>query len=568
MFPEISALAMEALRERFPGAADAVKDVPWERPAEAAHGDITTNVALRLAKAAGAKPVEIARVIADALARASGVVERAEVAGPGYVNVWLTPSTLLGALAQTRIACTPAVRREGEKPVIVEYSQPNIAKPLGVHHIIGTVVGQAVANLYRHAGYTVICWNYIGDWGTQFGKLAVAYKRWGAGKPVKDCTIDDLLDLYVRFHKEVDASPELEDEGRAAFKALEQGDQELRAFWTDVVAVTKASLGALYERLHVSFDLDLGESFYEDKMQPVIDAGMASGVFHEGDGGALIAEFSAESALPPFMIRKSDGATLYSTRDLAQMRYRIDTYQPQSILIFTDIAQKLHFEQLEATCRQLGWTLPHFENVLFGRMRFADQKMSTRKGTVMKLEHVVDEAVARATAIIDERGEAIQTDDAAALAEMMGSGALVYGILSQNRKMDIVFDWDKFLTFEGNSAPYLQYTHARASSVLRKAESQGALEANGALGASDRALVSMLLQFPAALDAARTEHLPHKLAHYLYELCQHFNAFYNASPILKASAAERDLRLGLTALTASVLKTGAELLTLRVPDRM
>lgn len=568
-FPELSTAAVETLRQRFPQLALDVKDVVWERPADAAHGDIATSIALRLGKAAATKPADVAAVMAEGLRGLAGTVEKVEVAGPGYVNVWLTTHALLASLAETRRACTPAVRRDGEKPVIVEYSQPNIAKPLGVHHIIGTVVGQAVANLYRHAGYTVICWNYIGDWGTQFGKLAVAYRLWGGQKPVAQYTLDELLDLYVRFHKEVEAKPELEDEGRAAFRALEQGDKELRAFWADVVAVTKASLAGLYERLHVAFDLDLGESFYEDKMQPVIDAGIQSGVFHEGDGGALIAEFSAESALPPFMIRKSDGATLYSTRDLAQMRYRIDTYNPQSILIFTDIAQKLHFEQLEATCQQLGWALPHFENVLFGRMRFADAKMSTRKGTVMKLEHVVDEAVARAGTVIEERGEAIQTDDPKGLAEMMGSGALVYGILSQNRKMDIVFDWDKFLTFEGNSAPYLQYTHARASSVLRKAETEGGLQAAGVeLLAHDRALIAMLLQFPGALHAARTEHLPHKLAHYLYELCQHFNAFYNACPILKAPAAERDLRLGLTALTASVLKTGAELLTLRVPDRM
>jgi arginyl-tRNA synthetase len=214
--------------------------------------------------------------------------------------------------------------------------------------------------------------------------------------------------------------------------------------------------------------------------------------------------------------------------------------------------------------------MPFFENVLFGRMRFADRKMSTRKGNILKLQEVLDEAVQRSRDIIKERGDAIQTNDPQALAEMMGIGAVVYGILSQNRKMDIVFDWDKMLSFEGNSAPYLQYTHARARSVLRKAgvDQVDLPEAIDAFTAHERTLVLLLLQFPSVLEEARVTHMPHKLAHFLYELCQSFNAFYNTDPILKAQGAQKDLRLGLTSFTASVLKTGAQLLTLRVPERM
>jgi arginyl-tRNA synthetase len=362
----------------------------------------------------------------------------------------------------------------------------------------------------------------------------------------------------------------LEDAGREAFRKMEAGDAELRAFREDIVAVTKASLASIYERLHVSFDLDLGESFYEDKMQPVLDEGIKKGVFVDGENGALIVRFPEETNMPPYLVRKNDGATLYSTRDLAQMRYRIDTYHPQSILIFTDIAQKLHFEQLAATCRMLGWQLPTFENVLFGRMRFADRSMSTRKGNVLKLEHVLDEAVSRAAEVITERGDSIQTDDASALAEMMGGGSLVYGILSQNRKMDMVFDWDKMLSFEGNSAPYLQYTYARSKSVLRKAETENpAMPGNPpALAEHDRALIKTLLGFPKALEDARRDHMPHTLANYLYALAQSFNAFYNAEPILKSEGAVRETRLFLTSLTASTLRAGASLLTLRLPERM
>lgn len=549
------------------GVTDARVD--WQRPAESAHGDLATPVALQLAKKVGKNPREIAETLRAEIAAMPGVA-KAEVAGAGYVNVWLTPAALLASLNDVSAAIQPKLKREKEAPVIVEYSQPNIAKPLAIHHIIGTVLGQAVSNLYEHAGYPVLRWNYLGDWGTQFGNLAVAYQKWGGGKKPSEHTLDELLDLYVRFHTEMKEDPTLEDQGREAFRKMEAGDAELRAFWKEIVAVTKRSLASIYERLHVSFDLDLGESFYEDKMQPVLEEGIKKKVFVDGENGALIVRFPEDKDMPPYLVRKNDGATLYSTRDLAQMRYRIDTYHPQRILIFTDIAQKLHFEQLVESCRMLGWELPAFENVLFGRMRFADRSMSTRKGNVLKLEHVLDEAVARAAEIIKERGEAIQTDDAEGLAEMMGSGSLVYGILSQNRKMDMVFDWDKMLSFEGNSAPYLQYTYARAKSVLRKAEVENpAMPQNPAeLAEHDRMLIKALLAFPKALDDARRDHMPHTLANHLYALAQSFNAFYNAEPILKSEGAVRETRLYLTSLTSSVLRAGASLLTLRLPERM
>ncbi len=543
-------------------------EVPWQPPSDAQFGDVCTPVALKLGKQLQKNPKEMAQSLAEALASHPDV-EKADVAGPGYVNVTLTAPALLAGLTDTLASLQPKSAKKGAAPVIVEYSQPNIAKPLGIHHIIGTVVGQAVGNLYEHAGETVIRWNYLGDWGTQFGKLAVAYAKWGT-KPPKDCTLDEMLELYVMFHRQAESYPELEDEGRAAFRKLEQGDRDMREFWRQVVAVTKQSLQSIYDRLSVRFDLDLGESFYEDKMTAVIEEGKKKGVFQEGEGGSLIAVFPEESKLPPYLIVKGDGATLYSTRDLAQMKYRMEEYAPKAVYILTDIAQKLHFEQLVATCGQLGWTLPTFENVLFGRMRFADGKMSTRKGTVLKLEHVLDEAVERARDVIKERGEAIQTDDPEVLAEMIGVGALVFGILSQNRKMELVFDWEKFLSFDGVSAPYLQYSYARAKSVLRKAggDSFPLPSQVPTLEAHDRALVAALRTFPEALAAATHERLPHTLAQYLIRLSQEFNAFYGAAPILTSEGPTRVLRLHLTSVTASVLETGARLLTLKLPERM
>lgn len=564
MFSELSTSIQAVLSAQFGVNTSSIQ---WTRPSHTAYGDIASSIALQVAKEAKKSPQEIAEVLVQELS-ALACIEKVEVAGPGYINVWLTPSALLEKLSFTREACTPKVTRK-EQPVIVEYSQPNIAKPLGVHHLLTTVIGQAVSNLYEHAGYPVLRWNYLGDWGTQFGKLAVAMEKWGEKKPASDYTLDELLDLYVRFHEEAEKDPSLEDAGREAFKKLEQGDESLRAFWEDIVSVTKSALGSVYERLHVHFDLDLGESFYEDKMDSVFKEGEEKGVFIEGKEGALIVEFPEESNLPPYMVRKGDGATLYSTRDIAQMRYRVDTYNPQAIYILTDIAQKLHFEQLVATCNQLQWELPAFENVLVGRMRFADKSMSTRKGNILKLEEVLDEAVRRADTVIASHEEKVQTDDAGDLAEMMGIGSVAYGILSQNRKMNLVFDWDKMLSFDGNSAPYIQYTHARARSVLRKGESSGSFASDIAeLTESERSLINTLLQFHDVLQSACDQRMPHLLTQYLFELCQSYNSFYNVESILQAEESLRKLRLALTELTADVLHIGAELLTIRVPERM
>ncbi|MBM3231121.1 arginine--tRNA ligase [Candidatus Peregrinibacteria bacterium] len=559
-----TASARGVLKDNF-GIQDA--QILWSCPKESAFGDLTTNAALSYAKAAGKSPKDIADAIVRNLEQLDSVA-KAEVAGNGYVNVWLTPQALIDQLGETLTACTPAVKRSRERPVIVEYSQPNIAKPLGAHHLLTTLIGQAIANMYEHAGYPVVKWNYIGDWGTQFGKLAVAVQKWGDGRKASAYSIDELLSLYVRFHEEVEKDTTLEDAGREAFRRLEAGDRELTSFWKDIVTLTKESLSGIYGLLHVSFDLDLGESFYQDKMEPILRQGIKGGVFVEGKEGALIVEFPEATGMPPYLVRKGDGATLYSTRDIAQMRYRMDTYNPQEILIVTDIAQKLHFEQLVATCERLGWKLPVFENVLSGRMRFADKSMSTRKGNVLKLEQVLSEAVERAERKIADHGDTIQTDDRRDLAQMMGIGAVAYGILSQSRKQDIVFDWDKMLSFDGNSAPYLQYTHARARSVLDKAGKTASSKDIRALTEKERSLINMLLKFSATLEESRSTHMPHILANYLYALCQEFNAFYNVEPILKAEEPQRSLRLSLTELTAQVLKTGASLLTISVPDRM
>lgn len=552
------------LRKKFDVSTTVHFDVSFED----GRGDLTTSIALQRAKEIKKAPKEIADAISEGLSSIPGV-QKIEVAGNGYINVILTSTELSGVLTDAMSACEPKKAKDRDAPVIVEYSGPNIAKPLGIHHILSSVIGQSIANIYRHAGFRTISLNHIGDWGTQFGKLAVAYRKWGT-KSIEKHTIDELLSLYVQFHTEAEKNEALEDEGRLAFKKLEEGDTELRAFWQSVVDITMKSMEKLYEKLHVHFDFTHGESFYEDKMAPIIEEGKKKKVFTEGKEGALIVEFPEATKLPPAIVIKADGSTIYLTRDLATARYRIDTWHPQAILYVVDVAQQLYFRQLFLTLEMLKWELPKLEHVLFGRMRFADTSMSTRRGNILKLEEVLDEAVSRAEKIIQERGEKIQTDDPKELAEMMGIGSVVYGVLSQNRKMDMVFDWDKMLSFDGNSAPYLQYTYARARSVLRKAEMEHAspITATHELSQQERHLTKLLGVFGEVLESARTEHLPSRLCQYLYDVCQAFNSFYNTDDILKSEPSVRLSRLGLTATASTVLRTGAHLLTLSVPERM
>ena len=564
MYSSIAILIGKLLKDSY-GVS---KEIALRIPENPAHGDLTTSIAMEVGKEAGKPPRSVAEQLAQALRKVEGV-ERVEVAGPGFLNITLTASERLKQLTATREACTPKVKRK-EPPVILEYSQPNIAKPLGVHHILSTVIGQSVANLYEHLGYNVVRINHVGDWGTQFGKLAVAMEKWGSGKPTKEYTLDEMLDLYVRFHEEAEQDPSLEDAGREKFRKLEQGDEALRAFWEGVVSVTMEAIGEIYARLHVHFDYVHGESFYENKMAPVIEEGKKKKIFTEGEDGALVVEFPENANLPTAVVLKGDGATIYLTRDLATVRYRVDTFHPQAILYVVDVAQELYFKQLFATVQKLGWNLPRLEHIVIGRMSFPDKSMSTRKGNIIQLEKALDEAVRRADSLIAEKESAVSGDERTSLAEMVGVGAFVYGVLSQNRRQNMIFTWDKALTFEGNSGPYLQYTHARARSVLRKGNVTKAKIPSSVETFASQELLLMrhLAQFPSVIEEARADAMPHKVAQYLFSLSQEFNSLYNALPILDAPEPERSLRLALTELTADTLKLGASLLTLHVPDRM
>lgn len=546
----------------------ALEKVHVEKTKNLEHGHFASNIAMILAKSAGKNPREVAEAIISNLENEN--LEKVEIAGPGFINLFMSPAFFqqeFKALVENTddylkdvLGFTPEA-----KTMAIDTSHPNIAKPMGVHHLLSTIIGASIVNIYKKAGWKVVNDNYLGDYGTQFGKLIHAIKTWGDQAKIEANPIDELQALYVKFHEEVENDDALEDKGRAEFKKLEEGDAENRELWQKIKEWSMMEFNEMYDRLGVKFDYINGESTYEDKMEPILEAGRKSGVIEDGEGGAWIIKAEDPDAVP-IMVRKSDGATLYMTRDLARVKYWDNEWNPDIMVNVVDVAQSLYFKQLEEARQKLGLTDAPTIHVDFGRMQFPDGAMSTRKGNIIKLIDVLDEAEERALKLVQEKGAELSEEEQKDLASVMGIGAIKYNILSQNRVNNITFDWDKMLAFEGNSAPYLMYTYTRTKSVLEKADSLG-----GDLNPKEPqelALALQLLMLPDALQRAEEEFKPNHIANYLYELTQLYNTMYNALPILKAEDEARMTRLALTNATGLVLKEGLALLGIEVPKKM
>ncbi len=555
------------------GALDlnASGDIHLEHPDDLTHGDYATSVALALAKSAGQNPRELAEKIAGELNRDKPrEVEKIEVASAGFINFYLTPEYWRGVVGQIGEKGDDYGRGEMGKgrKVLVEYSSPNIAKPFGIGHLRSTIIGEAIANLLSFSGYEVIRDNHLGDWGTQFGKMIVALKKWGEIEVAKKSAepIKYLVGLYVKFHEEAEKDEGLENEGRAWFAKLEQGDAEARSLWQTCVELSIKEFSRIYERLGIHFGTTLGESFFEDKMPAVLAELEEKRLLQTSEGAELV--FFAADKYPPLMIKKSDGATLYATRDLATDQYRLKTYG-QDLIIINEVGseQSLYFRQLFEIEKLLGWvTAGQRVHVAHGLIRGTSGKLSTRKGDSIWLGEVLDEAVKRASTFNPE----------SAVAEAVGIGAIKYNDLKRESQNDIIFDWDDILNLQGNSGPYLQYTYARAQAVLRKAEKLGTTWTPGVqvLGhlvskSSEYQLERWLARFSEVVARAATEYAPHHLATYLYQLASEFNNFYAHEQIIgQADDVATKYRLALTAAVGQVLKNGLCLLGITVPERM
>ncbi|MBU0667613.1 arginine--tRNA ligase [Patescibacteria group bacterium] len=570
-------------------------EIEIEIPADPDHGDYSTNIAMRLGKILNRAPVELAHSLIQA-APLPDFVERIDTAGPGFINFHLSQSCLQSRLEEILTQKGKFGRLnigEGQK-VLVEYSSPNIAKPLGIHHLLSTILGQALADLHRAAGYEVVSLNWLGDWGTQFGKLLYAYKNWGDEEIVKKDPLNELLKLYVRFHDEAEKDPTMVDKGRAEFKKLEEGDEENLKLWEWMREVSILAITHIYDKLDVKFDEYLGEKMYLEDAQKILEEGKTKGVFTEGEQGAIIVKFENDK-YPPYMMQKADGTTLYSTRDLASIRDRMERYHPQKILYVVDIAQKLHFQQLFETAHKLGMDGTEFIHVSFGRMLMPEGKMSTRKGDVILLDEVIKEATHRTEKIVNEKGRELTDEEKKRIIQGMAIGAIKYNIFSQNRETNITFEWDKMLSLEGNSGPYLQYAYARAKSILRKAEETPPrpsrdLKKDSQISIfnveedrkveeeknlqpfghpAEQALLRLLPRFPEKIELAVRDNKPSVVTTYLFEVARAFSTFYSEVHVLTASKPElRQARLKLVRATAQILQNGLRLLGIDVFERM
>jgi arginyl-tRNA synthetase len=512
-------------------------------------GDYSVNLAFVLAKKEKKNPREVAQEICDALTKEGGeMIEKCEIAGPGFVNVFLKDAYLQAQLGKADV---PDVGQG--KRVIVEYSSPNIAKPMHIGHLRSTVIGDALANVYAALGYDVVRWNYIGDWGTQFGKLIAGYKKW---KP-DVATIHDMVQLYVRANKELDESA-----GREEFQKLEAGDSENRKLWEEFRDISLKEFERMYAQFGTSFTITKGESDYEPELKPLIEELTSRGFAKESEG-ALIVDL-ADEGLPPGLLRKSDGATLYLTRDIASLRDRITEYHPAKILYVVANQQALHFEQLFAIKDKLKLGDTETVHVKFGMVLGEDgKKFATREGNAIPLQDVVDKVVALAAERNPDTAQAI------------GIGALKYNDLRQHPYSDITFDWKAMLDLGGNSGPYLQYTYARLAGIIAKVGHvkghplQDGKGAPSQLHPAERALMRHLLDFGDAVAQCAQLHTLNGLALYLYEFAERANRFYEQVRVSEdENPARKAARLELVRAVMATLKQGLELLGIQVLDRI
>lgn len=534
-------------------------------------GDYTTNVAFNLAKILKTSPQEIATKLSQEINNSEHKeIAKVEAVG-GYVNFFLGKDFLRDELREINKSIKSFGHSQAGvgKKIIVEYSQPNIAKKMHIGHLRTTVMGDALANLYDRAGYQTIRWNYIGDWGTQFGKLIAAYKLWGNKKEVKANPIQTLLNLYVRFHVELKTNPGLEKLGQEEFKKLEDGDKENRRLWQWFKKESLIEFNRLYKILDVKFDVWIGESFYENQMEPLVQELIQQKVAQTGEGGAIIINLD-KYHLPPALIRKSDGASLYLTRDIANLKYRIAKYNPSKIFYVVANEQALHFEQLFAVAKVLGLDQVELQHLKYGLVLGENKKkMATREGESIPLEDVIEEAMNLARDIVEKKNPTLKKKEKELVARTVALGALKYEMLKDNRNSDIVFDWNQVLDFTGNSGPYLQYTYARLVSIKRKAGRIGKYD--GAKLESDQefSLIKKLLDFPDIIDSAIENYGINAVALYLYELANLANTYYESTPILKDEDSERRTnRVILISTVAEALKKGLGILGIQTLERI
>lgn len=537
-----------------------------EHPADESHGDFATNFALAAMGGEGVKerfgnPRALAQEVVKKMEGRFQIdekYEKPEIAGPGFINFKIKDGWLIRQLDY--------VIEQGDnygrglwgrdRRMVIDYSAPNIAKRFGVGHLRSTIIGQAIYNLYKYSGWRVTGDNHLGDWGTQFGMIIAAVEEKGVS--MDDMGVNDLEQIYVEFNKRIEEAPELKDKAREAFARLEKGEESARKIWKRAVEISMEEFERIYDWLGVKIEKTYGESFYENIMPNVIEEIKAKGLCRESEG-AVIVEFET---MPPAILVKSNGTTTYFTRDLATIWYRLfgDDEEIKAKLYVYEVGaeQTLHFRQVFETVKALGWAKDvDFVHVAHGRMSLPEGKMSTRKGNTIKLEDLIGQSIAKAAELQEEKHDDIS--------EIIGIGAVKYNELKRAPQTNYVFRWDEALNMQGDSGPYMQYTYARAKSVLRKA-GEIADHKQADLNDEEKTLIRWLVRFPEEVESAARDFSPNYLPNYLFELSSRYNSFYNKHKIIGGD--NEMVRLKLTEAVTITVKNGLAIMGIEAPEKM
>ena len=552
--------------------ADYIEKIDIQNSTKKEFGDFQTNFAMMSSKLIGKNPREIANTIIENFEK-NDIIEKLEVAGPGFINIFLKNSFLNEEIKKLENEKYDFSFLNIDKTVIIDYSSPNIAKRMHIGHLRSTIIGDSIKRILNFLGFKTLADNHIGDWGTQFGKLIVAYKNWLDKKAYEEDPIGELERIYVLFSDKAKKDPALEDEAREELKKLQLGDEDNQKLWKEFIDISLKEYNKVYERLDVNFDYYYGESFYNDMMPSVLEELKKKNIARE-DQGALVVFFE-DDKLPPAIVQKKDGSFLYTTSDLATMKFRKNELKVDEAVYLTDDRQQNHFKQVFEIGKMLGEPYDYKKtHIVFGIMRFGDQIFSSRSGNTIRLVDLLDEAKKQVKKVIDEKNPNIPEEEKEKIAETIGSGAIKYFDLSQNRTSDITFTWEKVLNFEGNTGPYLQYTYVRIMSIFRKLEEENINVENtdivlDEMAGIERELASELLKFPQAVVKSYENFRPNIIADYLFDTAKLFNSFYNSSSILKEEDKQvMDARILLAKKTAFVLKEGLELLGIKTVNRM
>ncbi len=545
-------------------------------------GDYQSNAAMMLAKQARVNPRSLAIRLAEVLGETP--VATADVAGPGFINFRVKPSYYaLAAAAMLQDERLGVAKTDAPKTIVIDFSAPNVAKPMHVGHIRSTIIGDTLGRLARFMGHTVITDNHIGDWGTQFGMILWGWKNILKQDDLETNPIEALLSVYKKVNALCKEKPELLSACKEELVKLQSGDEDNLRIWNRCIAVTKTGLEKIYDQLDIHFDYWLGESAYNDALAPLVKDLLSQGIARESDGAVCVfsdgfhrpqddpflVQKDGEWQPVPAIIRKADGGFLYATTDLATLDYRIKNFKADSIWYVVGAPQDKHFKQIFDIERMRGVS-GDFRHVAFGSILGKDRRpFKTRSGDTVSLQDVIDEAVDRAAKVVEEKSPEMPADEKARVAKVVGVGAIKFAELSQNRLSDYIFDWDKMLALTGDTAPYLQNSYVRVRSIFRKIE--GVFHAPEQLKLTHDAeihLARLLVRYAEVVPSTLEDCRPNLLASYLHDLAKAFHSFYEACPVLRSEGAARASRLALCELTARVLKQGMGLLGIDMVDRM